>query len=169
MSALDERTNRPNFARAAIALNVEDPGSSEVIGLIEQLDSYLHSLYPPECNHLMSIESLRQPNVTFLVARVDGRAVGCGAFVRHEAGYAELKRMFVMPEFRGLSLGRRILEQLETLIESHGLNVIRLETGVSQCPAVGLYERFGYQVRGPFGDYPADPLSIFMEKTLTAG
>ncbi len=169
MSTLDERTNRPNFARPAITLNVEDPDSCEVIRLIEQLDSYLDGLYPPECNHLMPIESLRQPNVTFLVARVDGRAVGCGAFVRHEAGYAELKRMFVMPEFRGFGLGRQVLEHLETLIQSHGLTVIRLETGVSQLPAVGLYQRFGYQVRGPFGDYPNDPLSIFMEKTLAEG
>jgi putative acetyltransferase len=166
MGAIDGRTDRANSARAAITINVEDPGSSEVIGLIEQLDTYLQGLYPPECNHLMPLESLRQPNVTFLVARVDGRAAGCGAFVRHDASYAELKRMFVMPEFRGLGLGRQILERLETLIESHGLNVIRLETGVSQFPAIGLYQRFGYQLRGPFGGYPNDPLSIFMEKTL---
>ena len=150
-------------------LKIEDPGTVEVGSLITQLDAYLHSLYPPECNHLMPIESLRQPNVTFLVARVDGQAVGCGAFVKHEAGYAELKRMFVQPECRGLGLGRQILEQLESLIESQGLNVIRLETGVSQLPAVGLYKQFGYQVRGPFGEYPDDPLSIFMEKTLGAG
>ncbi len=148
----------------SIAFNIEDPGSSEVVGLIEQLDTYLGSLYPPECNHLMPVESLRQPNVTFVVARVEGRAAGCGAFVKHEAGYAELKRMFVLPEFRGLGLGRQILENLEALIESSGLSVIRLETGVLQQPAVGLYQRFGYEVRGPFGDYPEDPSSIFMDK-----
>jgi putative acetyltransferase len=169
MDRFVERPNGLNDARPAIALAVEDPGSSEVICLIEQLDSYLDGLYPPECNHLMPIDSLRQPNVTFLVARVDGRAAGCGAFVRHEAGYAELKRMFVMQDFRGLGLGRQILERLEGLIASNGLKVIRLETGVSQFPAIGLYQRFGYQVRGPFGDYPNDPLSIFMEKTLSAG
>jgi putative acetyltransferase len=149
-----------------IALKIEDPGSSEVTCLIEQLDTYLQSLYPPECNHLMPIELLRQPNVTFIVVRVDGRAAGCGAFVKHDAGYAELKRMFVLPEFRGLGLGHQILENLENQIESSGLSVVRLETGVSQHPAVRLYQRFGYEVRGPFGDYPDDPLSIFMEKTL---
>lgn len=152
-----------------IVLNVEDPGSSEVTFLIAQLDAYLQSLYPSESNHLMPIELLRQPNVKFLVARVDNRAVGCGAFVKHDAGYAELKRMFVLPEYRGLGLGWQILEQLEDLIESEGLSVIRLETGVSQLPAVGLYKRFGYQVCGPFGGYPDDPLSIFMEKSLAAG
>jgi putative acetyltransferase len=150
-------------------LKIEDPGTVEVGNLITQLDAYLHSLYPPECNHLMPIESLRQPNVTFLVARVDGQAVGCGAFVKHEAGYAELKRMFVLPDFRGLRLGRQILENLESLIRSAGLTRVCLETGVSQFPAVRLYESFGYKVRGPFGDYPDDPLSIFMEKTFASG
>lgn len=168
MNGFVERSPGSNDARPAIALAVEDPGSVEVIRLIEQLDSYLAGLYPPECNHLLPIESLRQPNVVFLVARVDGRAVGCGAFVKHAAGYAELKRMFVSPDSRGLGLGRQILERLEALVESHGLKVIRLETGVSQFPAIGLYQHFGYQVRGPFGDYLEDPLSIFMEKTLAA-
>jgi putative acetyltransferase len=150
----------------AIVLNVEDPGSADARCLIAKLDSYLNGLYPPECNHLMPIELLRQPNVTFLVARVDGAAVGCGGFVRHDADFAELKRMFVLPEFRGLGLGQRILERLEALIRSAGLAIIRLETGVSQRAAVSLYARFGYTVRGPFADYPNDPLSIFMEKAL---
>jgi putative acetyltransferase len=158
--------NETSSPPSTIALNVEDPGDSEVVRLIEQLDAYLQGLYPPECNHLMPVELLRQPNVTFIVARVDGRAAGCGAFVKHDAGYAELKRMFVLPEFRGLGLGHQILENLENRIEAAGLSVIRLETGVSQHPAVRLYQRFGYQVRGPFGDYGEDPLSIFMEKAL---
>jgi putative acetyltransferase len=160
----DQKTHMPT-----ITLNIEDPGSVEVGGLIAQLDTYLHSLYPPECNHLLPIESLRQPNVTFLVVRFDGQAVGCGAFVQHDAGYAELKRMFVLPDFRGMRLGRQILENLESLIQSAGLTRVCLETGVSQFPAVRLYESFGYKVRGPFGDYPDDPLSIFMEKTFSTG
>jgi putative acetyltransferase len=151
---------------STIALNIEDPGSSDVIRLIEQLDTYQQSLYPPESNHLLPVELLRQSNVTFIVARVDGRAAACGAFMNHEAGYAELKRMFVHPEFRGMGIGRMILENLERLIASTGRKIIRLETGVAQQPAVRLYQRFGYHVRGPFGDYPNDPLSIFMEKTL---
>jgi putative acetyltransferase len=160
--------NEQHSPMPTIALKIEDPGSSEVVGLIEQLDAYLQGLYPPECNHLMPVELLRRPNVTFMVARVDGRAAGCGAFVTHEAGYAELKRMFVLPEFRGLGLGRQILENLESRVQSSGLSVVRLETGVAQQPAVRLYERFGYEVRGPFGDYSEDPLSIYMEKRLAS-
>jgi putative acetyltransferase len=74
--------------------------------------------------------------------------------------------MFVLPEFRGLKLGRRILEELETRARASGLELARLETGVHQSEALLLYEKAGYQSRGPFGDYSEDPLSIFMEKKL---
>jgi len=75
--------------------------------------------------------------------------------------------MFVLPEFRGLKLGRRILEELEKLAQASGLESARLETGVHQSEALLLYEKAGYQRRGPFGGYSEDPLSVFMEKKLS--
>jgi putative acetyltransferase len=149
-----------------LTLEIEDPGLAEARSLIAQLDQFLHSLYPPECNHLLPVEELQKPDATFLVARVDRQAAGCGAFVNHDGQYAELKRMFVLPEYRGMKIGRRILEQLESLISQSGLTLVRLETGVKQFEAHHLYERFGYHPRGPFGTYWDDPLSIFMEKVL---
>ena len=142
-----------------------DPGSPEVCKLLEELDGYLTSLYPAESNHILSPASLRQPNVTFLVARVAGHVVGCGGFVDYGT-YAEIKRMFVLPACRGLRIGRRLLDELEARARTAGLSVARLETGVSQPEAIRLYENAGYQRRKPFGNYGEDPLSIFMEKTL---
>jgi putative acetyltransferase len=149
-----------------ITVRVDDPGSPHARALIAQLDAYLMSRYPVESNHLVPVEALQQPNVTFLTAAVDGRVAGCGAFIKHEAGYAEIKRMFVAPEFRGCRVGRRLMEELESLIRGAGLTLARLETGVLQHEALRLYERAGYRRRGPFGDYAADPLSVFMEKPL---
>jgi putative acetyltransferase len=149
-----------------VRIQVEDPASPAASNLIEQLDGYLTSLYPAESNHLLSVEALKQPNVTFVTASVDGAVAGCGAFVNQGGEYAEIKRMFVLPEFRGLKLGRRILDELESLARASGLELARLETGVYQSEALLLYEKAGYQRRGPFGDYPEDPLSVFMEKKL---
>jgi putative acetyltransferase len=151
---------------ANITVCVDDPVSADARGLIAQLDDYQASLYPSESNHLLPVEALRQPNVTFLLARVDGRAAGCGAFVNQGGAYGEVKRMFVAPEFRGLGLGRRILEELESRMRAAGLPLARLETGVWQPEALHLYEKSGYRRRGPFGGYPEDPLCVFMEKTL---
>jgi putative acetyltransferase len=134
--------------------------------LIEQLDAFLVSLYPPESNHLLPIDGLRQPNVTFLTARMPDRVIGCGALVNHGGEYGELKRMFVLPEFRGLKVGRRILEELETRARADNLLTIRLETGVSQHNALTLYENAGYRRIGPFGDFREDPLCVYLEKHL---
>jgi putative acetyltransferase len=151
-----------------IVIQLSDPASPEVRGLIDQLDAYLTGMYPSASNHLLPVEALRAPNVVFLVARIDGRVAGCGAFVNQGGEYAEIKRMYVAPEFRGFQLGLRILEELEDRARVAGLNVARLETGVSQPEALGLYEKAGYQRRGPFGSYAEDPLSVFMEKKLSA-
>lgn len=149
-----------------ILIQVNDPASPAARDLIERLDKYLTDLYPAESNHLLSVEELQQRNVTFLTASVDGDAAGCGAFVNQGGEYAEIKRMFVLPEFRGIKLGRRILEEIENLARASGLEFARLETGIHQPEALHLYMKTGYQRRGPFGDYPEDPLSIFMEKKL---
>ena len=149
-----------------VRIQIEDPASLKARELIEKLDGYLAGLYPAESNHLLPVDALRQPSVTFLTASVDGAVAGCGAFVNQDGEYAEIKRMFVLPEFRGLKLGRRILGELEKLARASGLELARLETGVNQPEALLLFEKAGYHHRGPFGDYSEDPLSIFMEKKL---
>lgn len=149
-----------------VAFQLSDPASADIHVLIEQLDRYQEALYPSESNHLLPIDSLRRPNVHFITVTVDGRLAGCGAFVNVAGEYAEIKRMFVSPEFRGLKLGRRLLDELERRALAAGLTVARLETGIHQPEALALYEKAGYQRRGPFGEYREDPLSVFMEKQL---
>jgi len=43
---------------------------------------------------------------------------------------------------------------------------LRLETGIHQKEAIGLYERMGFQSIPPFGEYVDDPLSRFFEKRI---
>lgn len=148
------------------AISLESPRQDAVIDLIRQSDAYAASLYPAESNHMLDLGALERPEVRFFVARRDGRVVGCGALVVGGDGLAELKRMFVDPATRGLKVGRDLLTRIEDEARDLGVRLIQLETGIRQPEAIGLYRRFGYRDRGPFGDYGPDPLSVFMEKTL---
>jgi putative acetyltransferase len=152
-------------ASRQIIICAEDPGSAQVLSLIEQLDALQCALYPPESLHLASVDELRQPEATFLVAARDGEVVGCGA-IMNRGEYAELKRMFVLPACRGLGIGRRILAALEAKAMHLGLRWAMLETGVAQPEAIRLYERAGFRRRGPYGGYTEDALTVYMEKEL---
>ena len=149
----------------ALIVRLESPRQLGVLRLLSALDAYLESLYPPESNHLLDVESLCAPNVRFFVARRGVDPIGCGA-LRVEAGYGEVKRMFVAPQARGQNVGRAILCCIEDQAAREGLALMRLETGIHQAAAHALYRSGGYAERAPFGEYRLDPLSVFMEKRL---
>jgi ribosomal protein S18 acetylase RimI-like enzyme len=59
-----------------------------------------------------------------------------------------------------------MLNHLAEYALQQGVEVLRLETGIYQLEAIGLYERFGFQCIPPFGAYKEDPLSVFFEKRI---
>lgn len=149
----------------ALHFEIDDPEAPEVAPLLLQLDGYLAELDPTGNIQPVPLAELKQPNVTFLTARVDGKPVACGAFVRHH-DYVEVKRMYVLPACRGLGLGKQLLEALEAEVARSGGTLVRLETGTAQAEALELYERAGYRRCPPFGEHPSNPSSICMEKHL---
>lgn len=156
-----------------ILIRPERPDQPEVVALLDALDAYLGQLYAPEANHILDVNALLAPGVTFLVARRSGRIVGTGA-VRRMPGepatdglaYGEIKRMYVVPAERGQRVGERVLARLEALLVAEGFRAAMLETGREQTAAVRLYERCGYRERPPFGGYPDNGLSVFYGKPL---
>ncbi len=154
-------------------MNIErlDPTSDAAGRLIGLSDAYMAALYPAESNHLESVAALAQDNVMFLGCHIDGQLAACGAVKilfddQAQLSYGEIKRVFVLDEFRGKGLSKLIMRALEDHLLAHDIHVARLETGISQPEALGLYFRLGYVERAAFGDYDEDPLSVFMEKSL---
>jgi putative acetyltransferase len=145
-----------------------DPESDGARALIALSDAYMTTLYPAESNHLESASALKATNVLFLGCFLQDQLVGCGAvkILSNDGRYGELKRVFVLESHRGKGYSKAIMEKLEGHLKSSGIALARLETGISQPEALGLYKRLGYVERAPFGAYVEDPLSIFMEKRL---
>ena len=148
-----------------LTIRPERPDQADVVALLDALDAYLASLYPPEANHILDVQALLAPDVRFLVARRDGVAVGTGA-VRLGDGYGEVKRMYVAPSQRGQRIAEQLLQALEAQLRSEGIAQARLETGRDQAEALRLYQRCGYTRCAPFGGYPDNGLSVFLGKAL---
>ena len=147
-------------------ITLESPNQPDVIALIEALDAYQDTLYPPEARYALNLEALCHTDVLFAVARDErGVAQGCAAVVLGP-DHGEVKRMFVTPGARGNGLARQILQTLERAALARGCRALMLETGPAQPDAIAFYERQGFVHRGPFGDYPDHPLSVFMGKPL---
>ena len=156
-----------------LIIRAESPDQPDVRALLADLDSYLASLYPPEANHIVDVQGLLAPEVSFYVAREGSQAVGTGAFRRMGGAtetdgqpYGEIKRMYVDPAFRGRDIGIKLLDVIERQLRQEGIRLALLETGGQQTQAVRLYERCGYTPRAVFGGYPDNGLSVFYGKAL---
>ena len=138
--------------------------------LITTLENELSGTYAAEQRHGLNIEQVFQPSVRFFIARLDGVAAGCGAIGLYD-GFAELKRMYVRPEMRGLGVVQAVLARLEAEAAAQGYSRVTLETGDVLHAAHKVYERAGYRRCGAFGDYVSMPphtieRSVFMEKRI---
>jgi putative acetyltransferase len=151
-----------------IAITEERPDTPDAQALIEELEAHLATLYARESRHGFSVEKLLRERVAFFVSRDDGQPTGCGGLMIVGSEYAEIKRMYVRPAFRGRGLGRLMLEHLVARARAEGLGIVRLETGVHQREAIALYESSGFQHIRPFGPYTDDPVSRCYEKAISA-
>lgn len=151
----------------ATVITPERPDTDEARMLIDELESHLAPFYPQTSRHGYNVEKLLKQGVAFFVTRHGGIPAGCGGVQFFGTEYGELKRMFVRPQFRGLGLAKQMLEHLEAYTREHHIPVMRLETGIHQQEAIGLYLRMGYGSCPPFGEYVDDPLSRFFEKKIS--
>lgn len=138
--------------------------------LIGELNAELSGAYPePGANHFgLDADEVAPGRGAFLIVRVDGRPVGCGAVRRLDAETGELKRMYVDPAARGLGLGRRLVAALEAEARALGMRRLVLETGTRQEAALALYRATGFQPIPLFGEYLLSPeTSICLGKEIS--
>ena len=110
----------------------------------------------------------------FVVARLDGRVVACGAGRRLAEGtddsanesVAEVKRVYTVPEARGHGLARAVMQSLEQIATGFGYAAIQLETGLQQQAALTLYARMGYEPIAAWGRYVHNPIGRCFAKQL---
>src|SRR5262245_1850654 len=146
---------------AMVEIEVADPAEPGaqrcMAAYFAELDGRFAAGFDPEASIPASDEELRPPAGLLLVASLRGEPVGCGALKLHDGDPAEIKRMWVAEDARGLGLGRRLLAELEAQAVAHGASMVRLETNRTLVEAIGLYRSAGYEEVGAFnGEQYAD-------------
>lgn len=130
-----------------------------------ELDTRFETGFDPDVSISADVHELREPVGLFLLARLRGDPVGCGALKLHGRDPAEIKRMWVSSTVRGLGVGRRVLAELEREAVTRGVTTVRLETNNSLVEAINMYRSAGYREVPAFNDEPF--AHHWFEKPLT--
>jgi putative acetyltransferase len=151
-----------------IRISTEPFDSVDARRLIAALDEHLASRYSADQRFGPNLkpEHLEAGIGTFVVARTDGRAVGCGALRKLDGSTAEVKRMYVEPQLRGRGVATEILDHLEDAARGFGVTRLVLETGIYQAEAIALYRRAGFAPVRCWGEYAESLTSVCFEKTI---
>ena len=139
--------------------------NQDFVILIQHLDAYLkitdgdeHEFY----NQFNNIDVIK--NVVLMYA--DKKIVGCGALKKFDKESAEIKRMFVLSEKRGVGIAQKILNELEIWAKELDYKKCVLETGIRQVEAVKFYKKCDYKIISNYGQYKNMENSICFEKQL---
>lgn len=100
------------------------------------------------------VDDMAPPSGLFVIARLEGEAVGCGGFKRVDKTTGEIKRVWTAASARGLGVARRIVRTLEEAARAAGLKTMRLDTNRALTEARALYRSKGYRETARFNDNP---------------
>lgn len=107
-----------------------------------------------------------KPDGRLFLISVKNQPAGCIALRRMTDGICEMKRLFVREKFRGLGLGKMLIEELIAEARAIGYKKMRLDTLPDKMPsAVGLYKSYGFGEISPYYNSPHQE-TFFMELDL---
>lgn len=145
-------------------IEIDDLSRPQIHALLNEHLQNMRAVSPRESVHALDLAALRKPNMTFWSAWDVDVLLGCGALKALDAKHGEIKSMRTPDASRRQGAGRAILTHIIAVARSRGYQRLSLETGSMPAfqPAQQLYESFGFARCGPFGEYVADPNSVFM-------
>ncbi|MGC1305890.1 MAG: GNAT family N-acetyltransferase [Phormidesmis sp.] len=146
----------------------DDLTGEAIVALLQEHFDDMHAITPPGSVHVLGVESLRSPSITFWSAWQDSNLLGCGALKALNASCGEIKSMRTVEAYKRQGVASSILAHIVAIARQRGYQHLHLETGSLPAfqPARAFYEKHGFDYRTPFADYTADPNSVFMTKHL---
>jgi putative acetyltransferase len=105
------------------------------------------------------------PKGILLLVKTDNNFVGCVAIRQKENDIAELKRMYIQPQHRGIGLAKQLLEQALQFAKNAHYTFVRLDTLASMAPAINLYKQYGFYEIDAYYHNP-ESNAVYFEKKL---
>jgi putative acetyltransferase len=149
-------------------IRIDDLRGPEIASLLQTHVAFCRAASPPESAHVLNLDSLRAPGITFWSVWDGADLIGCGALKELDPVHGEVKSMHTAAKHRGRGAGLAVLKQVVADARSRGYRRLSLETGsmAAFAPARALYAGFGFIECAPFGSYRPDPNSVFMTLEL---
>jgi len=146
-----------------------DLDDARVVALLRAHVDWARGVTPPGSAHALDLDALRAPDIAFWSAWDGETLLGVGALKQLTAAHGEVKSMHTAAASRGRGVASAMVAHIVATARACGLMRLSLETGSFDAfvPARALYRRHGFVPCGPFGDYVADPNSVFMTLLLT--
>ncbi|MFT4224548.1 GNAT family N-acetyltransferase [Dysgonomonas sp.] len=143
-----------------------DSGNSNFVMLTQLLDSELDER--DNAAHTVCKQYNKSDTIKYVVLAYDtDKAVGCGAIRKYSEDTIEIKRMFVLDEYRKKGVASCILNELEKWSKELGSEFCILETGRKFPDAIKLYEKNGYSNIPNYGQYEHIESSICFQKKIS--
>ncbi|MGR0221292.1 bifunctional helix-turn-helix transcriptional regulator/GNAT family N-acetyltransferase [Agromyces sp. ZXT2-6] len=166
LDAMDEV--RRLMTASAVDVRIVDPSEpaarESIAAYFTELAARFDIGFDPARARPTSDDEFREPNGAFLVAFLHGMPVGCVGVKRHGDDPAEIKRLWVSPDVRGIGLGARLLREVEAAARRLGAASVRLDTNRTLTEAIAMYRAHGYVEISDFnGERYAD---FWFEKQL---
>ena len=149
-------------------IQIDDLTDPDVLNLVSEHRAEMGANDNARISEVLDLNSLQADDITFFAVREGETLTGCGALRELDKTHGEIKSMHTARRFRRRGVSAALLFHMIKMAETRGYKKLSLEThpGAEYKPARKLYERFGFEVCGPFGDYEADEHSVFMTKTI---
>ena len=143
---------------AALKVELEPAGSDDAQWCLNEyyaeLQRRFDTGFDPNAGKPVDTADMTPPKGWFVLARLEGRAAGCGALIRLDEGPGEIKRVWASPDLRGLGVASRIMDALEGLARDAGLKRVWLDTNGTLTEAQAMYRKRGYREIGRYNDNP---------------
>jgi putative acetyltransferase len=145
-----------------------DFGDPRVIALLRKHLERARAETAADSAHALDVTALQSADISFWTIWDNDVLLGCGALKRLAADHGEVKSMHTLEAERRKGFGSAMLQHIVAAARAQAMSRLSLETGSWGYfgPAQALYRKHGFVDCGPFGDYVADPNSVFMSLDL---